>query len=133
MTALVVDPSALVAIAWREPGAQELVMQLRDAEARLLAAPSVVEVGIVLEGRAPDQVGVASRMVQEWELEVVSFDERLSARAIDAFRRFGKGRHPARLNFGDCLTYALAEERGLPVLCVGDEFARTDLEIIRPG
>ena len=59
-------------------------------------------------------------------------DADLAARAMSGWRRYGKGRHPAGLNFGDCFTYALAERTGHPVLCTGDDFAATDITVVRP-
>ena len=132
MTALVVDASALVAIAIREQDSDRLSDLLREAEAAYLSAPTLLELGMVLESRIPRAVDIAARLVRDAEIEVVPFGEQLAGRAMDAFRRFGKGRHAAALNFGDCCTYALAEERGLPILCVGDDFRRTDLTVL-PG
>lgn len=130
MTSLVVDTSALVAMAVREQGADRVSDLLREAETAYVSAPTMLELGMVLESRIPRAVGIAARLLRDAEIDVVPFDEQLAGRAMDAFRRFGKGRHPAALNFGDCCTYALAEERGLPILCVGDDFRRTDLPVL---
>lgn len=130
MTSLVVDTSALVAMAVREPGADRVSALLLEAESACVSAPTMLELGMVLESRIPRAVGIASRLLRDARIDVVPFDEQLAGRAMDAFRRFGKGRHPAALNFGDCCTYALAEERGLPILCVGDDFRRTDLPVL---
>lgn len=132
MTGLVVDTSAMVAILEREPEADWLSDQLADASERVMTAASVVELGLVLESRAPSAVGIAQRALRDARIATTPVDEVLAQRAIDAWRRFGKGRHPASLNFGDCFTYALAEHSGYPILCVGDDFARTDLTIRRP-
>lgn len=132
MTGLVVDTSALVAVLQREPGHAWLAAELAGATSRLLAAPTALELGIVAESRAPAAVGIGWRLIRDAGIEVVAFDEDLAARAVDAWRRFGKGRHPAQLNFGDCCTYALAERAGHPILCVGEDFARTDLQVRRP-
>jgi ribonuclease VapC len=72
------------------------------------------------------------RVRRDAEITVMQFDAGLAERALDAWRRFGKGRQPAALNFGDCCTYALAEATGCPVLCTGDDLARTDLPVLRP-
>lgn len=98
----------------------------------MLAATTAFELSIVAESRAPTAVGIGWRMLRDAGIEVVAFDEDLAARAVDAWRRYGKGRHPAQLNFGDCCTYALAERTGHPILCVGHDFARTDLPVRRP-
>lgn len=77
--------------------------------------------------------GIARRAVREALVDIEPFDDDLAERAVDAWRRFGKGRHPAALNFGDCMTYALADKTGYPILCVGENFAQTDLETVRPA
>lgn len=132
MSAGVVDTSALVAIAEREPGWRWLIEQLTVFDERLMAGPSVVELGIVLESREPGSVGVGARLTKDSRIDVVPFDADLAERAMTAWRRFGKGRHRAALNLGDCFTYALADREALPVLCVGDDFAQTDLDVLRP-
>ena len=127
-----VDTSALVSVVRGEQFASWLSQRLMDSEAKLVGAPTVVELGIVLGARSsvPD---LYQRVVRDAELEVVPFDTTLAERAVGAWRRFGKGRHPAGLNFGDCCVYAVAEQFDLPILCVGEDFARTDLEVIRPS
>lgn len=132
MTSVVVDTSALVAILTGEPARSWLAEQLSSATDRIISAPTVLELGIVLEARAPTAVGIAKRTLRAAQIAVVPFDEVLVDRAQDAWRRFGKGRHPAGLNFGDCCTYALAEQAGYPILCVGDDFRRTDLPVLQP-
>lgn len=132
MTGLVVDTSALVAVLQREPGYEWLITELAEARSRVLAAPTALELSIVAESRAPNAVGVGGRMLRDARIEVIGFDVDLAARAVDGWRRFGRGRHPAQLNFGDCCTYALAERTGDPILCVGEDFARTDLPVRRP-
>lgn len=132
VTGLVVDTSAMVAILGDEPGRAWLTDRLGAASERVMAAPTVLELGLVLEARAPTSTGIARRVLRDGRIRVTSFDEHLADRALDAWRRFGKGRHPAALNFGDCCTYALAEETGFPILCVGDDFSRTDLPVLRP-
>ena len=88
---------------------------------------------MVVDGRAGAAgVAEAQRIVDEAGIVVVPFDESTVLEAHLAWQRFGKGNHPAALNYGDCFTYALAARTELPVLCVGDDFARTDLEVIRP-
>jgi ribonuclease VapC len=118
-----------MAVLRQEAGHERLVELLRISSPRLMAAPTAVEVGIVIGSRTQD-FGRWQRVLHESAIDVIAFDEQLVGRAVDAFRRFGKGRHPAALNFGDCCTYALAEERGLPILCVGDDFRRADLPVL---
>jgi ribonuclease VapC len=134
MSAVVVDTSAAVATLLREPGWEELLDALDGADERVMAAPTLVELGIVMEARkGPTAVSVVDRLLRDAEIEVVPFDHDLSARALEGWRRFGKGRHRAALNLGDCFSYALAVALGAPVLCVGDDFAATDVDVIRPG
>jgi len=71
-------------------------------------------------------------VLRDARISVEPFDAELADRATDAWRRFGKGRHPAALNLGDCFTYALGEQTGYPILCVGLAFAKTDLPVLSP-
>lgn len=129
MTGVVVDSSALMAILRTEPGHERVIESLEEASPRLMAAPTAVELGMVAGSRTGD-FSLSARLIRETGIQVVAFDERMAQRALDAFRRFGKGRHAAGLDFGDCCSYALAEERGLPLLCVGEDFTRTDLAVL---
>lgn len=128
---MILDSSALVSIALREPGWE----QLRDAigfDANpAVGAPTLVETAMVLAGRtgAPARTIVA-RLLQDGEIEVIPFDAEHWPVALDAFNRYGRGRHPAALNLGDCLTYATARLAGEPLLCLGNDFAQTDLEVV---
>lgn len=70
--------------------------------------------------------------IRSLQIELTSFDETQFALGFRAWRKFGKGRHPASLNFGDCFTYALAKATGYPILCVGNDFAQTDLSVLTP-
>jgi ribonuclease VapC len=129
----VVDTSAAVAIILGEPGSEELALHLENAVARLMPAAIRVELGIVIEARLwPAGQDVVDRLLRDAKIDVVPVDADLAARAMSGWRRYGKGRHPAGLNFGDCFTYALAELTGHPVLCTGDDFAATDLTVVRP-
>ncbi|MGH3299264.1 MAG: type II toxin-antitoxin system VapC family toxin [Trebonia sp.] len=71
------------------------------------------------------------RFLRDAKIDIVAVDEELAARAMSGWRRYGKGRHPAALKFGDCFTYALAEGTGYPVLCTGDDFAATGISVLR--
>ena len=133
MNSLVVDTSAMVAVITAEPGCEWILDRLASASECLMSAPTAVELGIVLEARVPAAVGIARRVLRDAQIEVVPFDSRLMDRATDAWRRFGKGRHPAGLNYGDCFSYALAEETGHPILCVGDDFGHTDISVVSAG
>lgn len=132
--AVVVDTSAAVSVIVGEPGTDELVAHLEEANQRLMSAASRVELGIVIESRlgAPGADAV-ERFLRDAAIEVVAVDVDAANRAVGAWRRYGKGRHRAGLNFGDCFSYALADSTGLPLLCTGADFAATDLEVLRPG
>lgn len=131
---LVVDTSAAVAVILSEPGGEELAGHLEDALTRMMPAAIRVELGIVIEARlGPAGQDVVDRFLRDAKIDIVSVDADLAARAMSGWRRYGKGRHPAGLNFGDCFTYALAERTGRPVLCTGDDFAATDITVVRPS
>lgn len=126
---MIVDASALLAIVFQEPGHEMLLARLGQADAAAAGTPTLAETGIVLHARlgaAAD--GMLERMLDELAIQEIPFGEVHWREAVDAFRRFGRGRHAASLNFGDCLAYAAARLAGEPLLFVGDDFARTDLE-----
>lgn len=130
---LVVDTSAAVAVILGEQGSEELAACLEGALTRLMPAAIRVELGIVIEARLwPSGQDVVDRFLRDAKVDIVPIDADLAARAMSGWRRYGKGRHPAGLNFGGCFTYALAEQTGHPVLCTGDGFAATDITAIRP-
>jgi ribonuclease VapC len=132
VSTVVVDTSAMVAVLAREPGHDWLAAQLAGASERLMTAPTALELGIVLEARSPAATGILRRTLRDAQIAVIPFDDNLADRALDAWRRYGKGRHPAALNFGDCCSYALAEATGCSLLCVGDDFSLTDLTVWTP-
>jgi ribonuclease VapC len=125
---MVIDSSALVAVFLNEPERKRFLDLILSVDRKLISAVTVVEAGIVLESRATE---VTARefdlFLHEAGVEIVSVDAELADRARMAFRRYGKGRHPAGLNFGDCFTHALASISGEPVLAKGDEFERAGL------
>ena len=130
---LVVDTSAVVAVILGEPGSNVLAARLEEALARLMSAAIRVELGIVIEARlGPAGQDVVDRFLRDAKVDIVPVDADLAARAMSGWRRYGKGRHPAGLNLGDCFTCALAERTGHPVLCTGDDFAATDVTVVRP-
>ena len=125
---MVIDTSALVAILTPEPDALRLAGVVNGDPAPCTSAASVLEAAMVLEGRAGDEAGRdLDLFLLDAEIRVVPVDLQQLSLARLAFRRFGKGRHAAGLNFGDCFAYALAKQRGEPLLCKGDDFARTDI------
>ena len=125
---MIVDSSVLVAILLFEPGYPDLLERMRSGEGVGVGAPTVVETLIVLANRMRgDPTGLLKDLLQAIEAEVIPFTEDHSQAALKACLRFGKGRHPAALNFGDCLSYAAASVAGQPLLYVGDDFSRTDI------
>ena len=125
---MTLDSSALVAILFAEPGYLDLVDRILEADHVRVGAPTLVEAGLVTSGRrrAPSTREVEG-LVAELGVTVVPFGETEWRVAVDAFNRFGRGRHPAALNFGDCLAYATARSLGDALLYVGDDFSRTDV------
>lgn len=123
---IVVDSSVFVAIIAGEPDAEALSRSLALAERRIMSAGTYLECAIVAErrfgGRAELDAWLARR-----DIGIAIIDAALARIAADAFARYGKGRHPAGLNFGDCFAYALAASLGAPLLFKGNDFARTDV------
>lgn len=131
MTILVVDTSAVVAILGNESAANDIIEALDVAEDRLMSAATLVELGMVMEARLGAAGALAvDRFLRDGEVNVVAVDRQQADRALDGWRRYGKGRHKAALNLGDCFTYALAADRDLPVLCTGNDFGQTDLTVV---
>ena len=125
---MVVDSSALVAILFDEPERQAFVDKIEADPVRLISAVSLVEASIVVEARAGDAGGRdLDRFLHHAGFETVAFTAEQAAIARAAFRRFGRGLHSARLNFGDCCAYALAIQAGEPLLFKGHDFAATDV------
>lgn len=128
---MIIDSSAILAIFFREPGAEEILSTILDADFAGIGSPTAAETGLVLTARLQkNAAGSLLRFFEETGIEIVPFSDLHWQRAIDAFSRFGKGRHPAALNFGDCMTYATAALARQPLLCRGDDFRKTDLELV---
>jgi ribonuclease VapC len=132
---VIVDTSAIIALLLDEPSGAHVLDVLPDADYLAAGGPTLAETGIVLAARlGPAGKSLLARFVQESGLAVEPFGPDHWQVAVDAFQRFGKGRHAAALNFGDCLTYAAARVADEPLLCVGNDFERTDLDLVRlPG
>lgn len=127
---MILDSSAVVSIICREAGYEGLVEKLRRADVLGIGAPTLTEIGLVLEGRFKlDARSVLDRFLRDFEVAIIPFGEHHWLESVDAYRRFGKGRHPAALNFGDCLSYATARLAEQPLLFVGDDFPKTDLPL----
>lgn len=128
---MIIDSSAILAVIGREPGYERIVHQLAASLRTRIGAPTRLEAGIVLTARfGPRGKTALARFLQENSIETVVFDEAHASVALDAYSRFGKGRHPAALNFGDCCTYATASVAREPLLCIGDDFVKTDLVLV---
>jgi ribonuclease VapC len=125
---LIVDTSALVAVIREERGHALLEDRLEAAPAIGIGAPTLFEAAMVLTARLGETGRlVLSRFLEENGIVSLSFGKRHAHLATEAFARFGKGRHPASLNYGDCMTYATAKIADAPLLFVGGDFAKTDL------
>ena len=124
---IVVDSSAIVAVLLGESGSEELERKLVDSPC-VMSAATRVELGIVIESRKGAEGGqLLEELLHRIEVRIAPVDSALAAEALVCWRRFGKGRHPAGLNYGDTFSYALARRSGWPLLFVGDDFARTDV------
>jgi ribonuclease VapC len=127
---MVVDTSALLAILEGESTAQRLVDALSAADAIRVSAGTALEAGIVVEARRGEAGGrELDLLLRRLRADVVGVTAEHVEIARDAYRRFGKGRHPAALEFGDCFAYALASALGEPLMFVGNDFSRTDVEV----
>jgi ribonuclease VapC len=126
---MVIDTSAVAAILFDEPDAAALEGKIADDPVRLMSAATWLEAAIVIEARLGDAGG---REFDLWlhraEVEILGVDAEQADRARRAWRRFGRGRHPAGLNYGDCFSYALAATRDEPLLFKGDDFTKTDVK-----
>ena len=128
---MVIDTSAIVAILLGEPETPALVRAIAEDPKRLMAVFNVLESAVVIEARkGPAGVRELDLLLHEASVEQVSMDRDQVALAREAYRRFGKGRHPARLNLGDCCAYALAARSGEPLLFKGADFAQTDIKTV---
>jgi ribonuclease VapC len=128
---LIVDSSAVLAILLHENDGESLLAAIAGAGVVGIGAPTAVETGLVLTARLQrDATGVLLRFFEETGIQIIPFTTIHWQRAVEAYARFGKGRHPAALNFGDCMTYATASLARQPLLCRGDDFRKTDLELV---
>jgi ribonuclease VapC len=128
---MIVDTSAIVAVVLREPDYQVVVDRMEGGDPLALGAPTYLEAVLVLSARlGRDARPKIARMLQEYEIAVIPFTATHADEAAEAFLRFGRGRHPAALNYGDCMSYAMARLAGQPLLCQGRDFAQTDLAVV---
>jgi ribonuclease VapC len=125
---MVIDTSALVAVLLQEPEAPRIAQAIEDASVRLLSAASLLEASIVIESRKGEEgARDLDLLLYRAGIEIVAVDQNQAEIARRGWRRFGKGRHAASLNYGDCFAYALARSRNLPLLFQGDDFKHTDI------
>ena len=128
---MVLDTSAVLAILFDESEAPSIEAAIENDPIRLMAAPSALEAAIVVEVRYGEAGGrELDLLFHKAGIELVAFDAEQMEIARHAYRRFGKGRHEAALNFGDCFAYALSRRSGEPLLFVGDDFDKTDVAVV---
>ncbi len=126
---MVIDTSAILAILQDEPERRKFNEAIEAAETRSLSAASFVECSMILESRyGPDGVRDLDLLISKAHISLVSVDEDQANLARRAFREYGKGRHPAGLNYGDCFSYALSTALNEPLLFKGGDFSQTDVE-----
>ena len=126
---MVVDSSALVSILLEEPKHEQLFDKAVDSEITLVGAPLALETVMVVSGRSSaDARYQLAGLLRTIGAQIVPFTEEHYEAALSAFLRYGKGRHPAALNFGDCMSYAFARISGLPLLYTGNDFSKTDVQ-----
>ena len=127
---MVIDTSAVLAIFLGEPERKQFLDAILEAARRQISAATVLETGIVLESKRGESAGREFDLfIVRANLEIVAVDAEQIEIARSAWRSFGKGRHPAALNFGDCFSYALAESSGEPLLAKGRDFALANMEL----
>jgi ribonuclease VapC len=130
---VVIDTSAFVAILTGEPEQRQFIEAIESAENRLVSAATFVETSLVLESRyGPEGLRDFDLFLAKAGAEIVAVDDEQGHCARRAFGRFGKGRHRAGLNYGDCFSYALASVRNEPLLLKGDAFGHTDIAVAFP-
>ena len=128
---VVIDTSALLAILLGEPERGQFLQLLSGSETRLLSAANALETAIVVESRRGEAAGrELDLFLHRTKIEIVAVDAEQYSIARFAWRKFGKGRHPAALNFGDCFAYALTKTASEPLLANGEDFRRTDLQML---
>lgn len=126
---MVIDSSAIIAVLLNEANAAPIAQAIESSSLRLLSAANLLEASIVIESRKGEAGGrELDLLLYRAAIEIVAVDQDQAEIARIAWRRFGKGRHPAGLNYGDCFAYALARTRQLPLLFQGDDFSQTDID-----
>jgi ribonuclease VapC len=127
---LIIDTSALVSILDQEAEAERLARAIAAASERMLSAANLVETGIVMQVRRGDEAARdLDLLLAKLKVDIIPVSARQANLARKAFQRLGRGRHPAKLNFGDCFAYALAKDSSAPLLFKGSDFSQTDIMI----
>jgi ribonuclease VapC len=124
---MILDTSAILAILFQESSCEKLLDTLANADTIACGTPTLAEAGIVLGSRLGFQQQYLERFIQEFNVTLIAFDKAHYRETVKAYEHYGKGRHPAGLNFGDCLSYAVAKLANLPLVYVGDDFTQTDV------
>jgi len=127
---MIIDSSAIIAILCGEPEAKFFIEKIVSDPVRLISAANALEAAMVLTCRKGD-AGKKNfdEILNTAKIKIVSVDDKQYKNAYDAWRKYGKGRHPAKLNFGDCFAYALAQDTQQPLLFKGNDFNKTDLKV----
>ena len=129
---MVIDSSAILAVLFGEPKAEEFIVALASPERKFISSVNKLETMIVVESRKGESGTKAlGKLLAAADIETLSFDASQAEIAMAAWRRYGKGRHPASLNLGDCAAYALAATLNDSILCKGDDFHKTDASIVK--
>lgn len=130
MSVCVVDSSAIMAIAFDEPIAATVLLRLSGYQRRVIGTPTVLEAGMVHASRRPSaSEGAISNLLTLLNVETVDFSIAMQQHAWQAWLRYGKGRHPASLNYGDCMSYGVAAALNAPLLFVGNDFSQTEIDV----
>jgi ribonuclease VapC len=124
---MIIDTSAVMTILLDEADAAQYVTVMIRAPSLIMSAGTYVEFGIIVRSRQGFDAAAVDEALARWGVVIVPLSPTQARLAIEAFAAFGKGFHAARLNYGDCFAYALAKERGEPLLFKGSDFARTDI------
>jgi len=127
---MIIDTSALVSILDQEAEAERLVRAIAADSERMLSAANLVETGIVMQVRRGDEAARdLDLLLAKLKIDIIPVSGKQANLARKAFQHYGRGRHPAKLNFGDCFAYALAKDRSAPLLFKGSDFSQTDIMI----
>ena len=127
------DASAIVAALAPEPDSSDIIERISNSELRFTSAIAIWEAGVAIARinrlQLPTARAVVIEFLAAWDVGLVEIDDAIGSLAFAAFDQFGKGRHPAALNMGDCFAYACAKSRAVPLMCKGDDFPLTDIAL----